>query len=98
MEISIDKRAFYVIGAVIGICFLYLLYLAGSFLFGLVGGNPSVNPNNSSNGTVTLESICAQKSAMQMFIQNPKSNHPYVIKLRNDIAIFNQKDTFKGCN
>ena len=98
MEITLDKRAFYVIGAVIGICLLYLLYLVGSFLMGGVGAIFDKKPANSTQSPVTLESICAQKSALIMYEQNPKSTHPNVIKLRNDIATYNQKGSFAGCN
>ena len=97
MEITLDKRAFYVIGAVIGICLLYLLYLVGSFLMGGVGAIFDKKPANSTQGPITLESICAQKSALIMYEQNPKSTHPNVIKLRKDIETYGKNATFTGC-
>lgn len=97
MELTIDKRALYVIGAAIVVCFLYFLYLLGSFLMGGIGSVFDKKPGNSTQGPVTLESICAQKSALVMYEQNPKSTHLYVVKLRNDIATYSKNATFTGC-
>lgn len=97
MEIVIDKRAYYVLVAVLGVIGLFAIYSIAMFLMGLIGSITGKNPGGSTNETVTLESICSQKSAMQMFIQNQKSTHPNVIKLKKDIEIYNQNHTFTGC-
>ena len=106
MEITVDKRLAYAVAAALGLFFLGIIYL---IVTAITGAIDTAKIADLTKQNVSLKSICSQENAMQMYIQNPNSTHPYVLKLRKDIGIYNdlaielrKNDSkvrdFAGCN
>jgi hypothetical protein len=106
MEISLDRRVFYALAVILGIAALGIIYLIAT---AIMGAATTAKIADLVKQNVSLNSICSQKNAMQMYLQNPNSTHPYVVKLRKDIGIYNELaaesrkngssiSDFLGCN
>jgi hypothetical protein len=90
VEISIDRRVFYTLAMGVGIVGLGAIYL---IVTAITGAMDTAKIADLTKQNVSLKSICSQENAMQMYLQNPNSTHPYVIKLRKDIGFYNELAT-----
>lgn len=91
MELALDKELLLPLS--VGVT----LIIIGIFLFLVMPAAVEMTkpklPPLPYNFTAQLEfmnyTICAQTDAYQMFMQNPKSNHPNVLKLTKEMGMYN---------
>ena len=106
MEITVDRRLYYGMAIALGLFFLGIMYL---LVTAILGAADTAKIADLVKQNVSLNSICSQTDAMQMYLQSPNSTHPYVVKLRKDIGIYNElamemrkngssTSDFTGCN
>ena len=107
LEIEIDRRALIgiaIMGVSLGL--IILLWIASHALnfIGQFAPKPGLSPDTETQLEYLEWSICEQKDALQMYRQNPGSNHPLVIKMKDDMALYDRmaaelgKEPFPGCS
>jgi hypothetical protein len=87
VEIVLDKRVFYGLAIVSGVALLGVIYL---IVTTITGAATTAKITDLIKQNISIKSICSQKDAMQMYLQSPNSTHPYVVKLRKDIEIYDK--------
>lgn len=91
MEIELDKRIMIAGALIIIIIVLLLLYSLYSFIAGLFVQKPVEQKYDYKTQLEFLRwSICERTDAIQMYLQEPDSNHPNVQKLRYDINLYDR--------
>lgn len=98
MEIAVDKNILMVAGVagiILAALFLGWLYSTISPWF---ANKPAPLPHYELESQIAFYqwSICQRTDAMRMYIQNPVSDHPQVLKLKYDIELYNKMSLQMG--